>query len=201
MKIWLSVALLSSGAAVAASLWLAPPAAVAPTAATAPSGGQSVAPAALKPAPLAPLARPYSPALAAAPPAEEVSEEAAFSVAEAQMLMQLMAESGDPRQPAAGGLQPRTPATAAQLANPEQYAAFEGQQSRAEVQAWTLGVQQIPQIREHIEQAAQSGERSNSEIDEARAALEQLEMLHSKLQREAPQLLPTARSAEPVPQP
>ena len=41
------------------------------------------------------------------------------------------------------------------------------------------GVQQIPAIRERIEQAAQSGEHSQIELDEARAALEQLEMFHN----------------------
>jgi soluble cytochrome b562 len=112
-------------------------------------------------------------------------------------LMQLMAESGDPRQPAAGGLQPRTPATAAQLANPQAYAAFADEQSRAEVQAWTSGVQQIAQMRENIEQAAQSGERSSSEIDEARAALAQLEMLQNTLQRETPQSLPAVPASKP----
>jgi soluble cytochrome b562 len=118
-------------------------------------------------------------------------------VAQAQALMQLMAESGDPRQPAAGGLQPRTPATAAQLANPQAYAAFADEQSRAEVQAWTSGVQQIAQMRENIEQAAQSGERSSSEIDEARAALAQLEMLQNTLQRETPQSLPAVPASKP----
>ena len=54
---------------------------------------------------------------------------------------------------------------------------------------YASGVQQIPAIRERIEQAAQSGERTSSELIEARAALEQLEMLQSKLQRERPELL------------
>ena len=55
-------------------------------------------------------------------------------------------------------------------------------------------MQQIPSIRERIEQAAQSGERSAVEIDEARAALEQLQQLHSRLQRESPELLPGSDS-------
>ena len=106
------------------------------------------------------------------------------------MLIQLMAEQGDPRSPALGQLKPRPPASAAQLADPKQYSAFEDQHSRDLVMAYAGGVQQIPAIRERIEQAAQSGERSAEEISEARAALEQLEMLQSKLQREAPELLP-----------
>lgn len=189
MKRWLGVALLSSGAAVAAGLWLAPPVAL-PTTATAPVAGSALASLAAKSVPIAALPSPRSPALAATPPAEK----AAYSVEEAQMLMQVLAEQGDPRQPAAGGLQARTPATPAQLASPEQYAAFVDQQSRAEVQAWTSGVQQIPQIREQIELAAQSGERNPVEINEARAALEQLEMMQSRLQREAPELLPSGSS-------
>ncbi|MCH2792494.1 hypothetical protein K3V35_14720, partial [Listeria monocytogenes] len=44
--------------------------------------------------------------------------------------------------------------------------------------------------RARIEAAEQGGERSAEEIDEARAALGQLEMLRDKLQRESPQLLP-----------
>jgi hypothetical protein len=188
MKGWLAAAVLSSAATVAASLWLAAP----------PEPGVPVV--------AAPV--PRSPALAAAPlpklspvrprpaprlPAAAVpGETPRYSVAQAQMLMQLMAESGDPRQPAAGGLQPRTAASPAQLANPAAYVAFADQQSRAEVLAWTSGVQQIAQIRTQIEQAEQSGERSGAEIDEARGALEQLQMLQSKLQREAPELLPGA---------
>lgn len=188
MRRWLGVALLSCGAAVAASLYLAPSPDSLPAVATTRANRPAVTPLALKPAPQTALAKPRSPAPVAAPPVEV----AAYSVAEAQMLMQVMAEQGDPRQPPAGGLQARTPATPAQLASPEQYAAFEDQQSRAEVQAWASGVQQIPQIREQIELAAQSGERSGSEIDEARAALEQLEMMQTRLQREAPELLPGA---------
>ena len=117
------------------------------------------------------------------------------------MLMQLMAEQGDPRSPPLGQLKPREQASAAQLADPKQYSAFEDKHSRALVMAYAGGVQQIPAIRERIEQAAQSGERSAAEIDEARAALEQLEMLQSKLQREAPELLPGASASTPAPAP
>lgn len=187
MKRWLGVALLSCGAALATSLWLAPQSAVLPMAAAPRPAPRAVAPVANKPASPEAAPKPRSTLPVAAPPVEV----AAYSVAEAQMLMQLMAEQGDPRQPAAGGLQPRRSATPAQLASPEQYAAFEDQQSRAEVQAWASGVQQIPQIREQIELATQSGERSPVEINEARAALEQLEMMQSRLQREAPELLPS----------
>ena len=105
------------------------------------------------------------------------------------MLIQLMADQGDPRSPALGQLKPRERASAAQLADPAQYSAFEDQQTRDQLMAFAGGVQQIPAIRERIEQAAQSGERNANEIDEARAALEQLEMLQSKLQRERPELL------------
>lgn len=106
------------------------------------------------------------------------------------MLIQLMADQGDPRRPPLGQLKPRQPASTAQLADPAQYKAFEDQHSRDLIMAYASGVQQIPAIRDRIEQAAQSGERNASEIDEARAALEQLEMLQSKLQRERPELLP-----------
>ena len=187
MKLWLGMALLSCGAAVAASLWLAPQSAALPTVVAPLSTPPAVAPLASKPAPLAPALKPRSPLPVAAPSVEV----AAYSVAEAQMLMQVMAEQGDPRQPVAGGLQPRPTATPAQLASPEQYAAFEDQQTRAQVQAWAGGVQQIPYMREQIELAAQSGERTPVEINEARAALEQLEMMQSQLQREAPALLPS----------
>lgn len=113
-----------------------------------------------------------------------------LNVEEAQMLMQLMAEQGDPRSPALGERQPRQAATAAQLADPEQYRAFEEQHSRAQIMAYTGGVKQIPAIRQRIEEEAQAGRRSAEELDEARAALQQLEMLQNKLQREAPELLP-----------
>ncbi|NQD96420.1 hypothetical protein HP532_27545 [Pseudomonas sp. CrR25] len=141
-------------------------------------------------------------ALPAAPPAEvsltAVSVPAdpappapSLSAQEAQVLMQVMLDKGDPRSPPLGALKPRATPTAAQLADPAQYQAFEDGHSRALVQAYAGGVQQIPGIRARIEAAAQSGERSATEIDEARAALEQLELLQRTLQREAPELLPT----------
>ncbi len=190
MKRWLGVALLSSGAAVAVSLWLAAPPEV-PVTAGVPRA--LVNPIAVAP----PVTQPALARVAASVPAAAVvpAEKPAYSVEEAQMLMQVMAESGDPRQPPAGGLKPRESASPAQLADPAAYAAFEDKHARAEIQAWASGVQQIPQMREQIEQAAQSGERSSVEIDEARGALEQLEMLQSRLQREAPELLPGAVSA------
>ncbi|MGH8355111.1 MAG: hypothetical protein ACRERY_16530, partial [Pseudomonas sp.] len=95
-------------------------------------------------------------------------------------LIQLLAEQGDPRSPPLQASQPRTKAPAAALADPALYAQFEERQTRAQIQAYTDGVRQIPEIRERIEQAAQSGERNAEEIDEARAALEQLEMLRSQ---------------------
>lgn len=135
----------------------------------------------------------HQPAAIPAPaekPVEEPPSEPQLNAQEAQMLIQLMADQGDPRSPALGQLKPRQPANPAQLADPAQYSAFEDQQTRDQIMAYASGVQQIPAIRERIEQAAQSGERSQSELIEARAALEQLEMLQSKLQRERPELLP-----------
>ena len=135
----------------------------------------------------------------ALPAAAEVPVEVkapTLSPVEAQVLIRLMAEQGDPRMPAKGGLKPRQPASAAQLADPQAYAAFEDEQTRSQVQAWTRGVEQIPAIRERIAQAEQAGDRSSAELDEARAALGQLEQLHSQLQQQAPQLLPTG----PAPQ-
>ncbi|MDZ4337479.1 MAG: hypothetical protein U1A62_27760, partial [Pseudomonas sp.] len=117
-------------------------------------------------------------------PAEEPPRETHLNAQEAQMLIQLMADQGDPRSPALGQLKPRQPASPAQMADPAQYSAFEDQQTRDQIMAYASGVQQIPAIRERIEQAAQSGARSQTELDEARAALEQLEMLQNKLQRE-----------------
>ncbi|MGV8209081.1 hypothetical protein ACV33L_31515, partial [Pseudomonas aeruginosa] len=57
-------------------------------------------------------------------------------------------------------------------------------------------VQQIPAIRARNEAAEQGGARSAEEIDEARAAIGQLEMMRDKLQRESQQLLP-GESAPP----
>jgi hypothetical protein len=125
-----------------------------------------------------------------APPDVARPPEPGLNAREAQMLMQLMAEQGDPRSPPLGRLEARQAASPSQLADPGQYRAFEEEQSRTLIQAYVGGVQQIPAIRARIEQAAQAGERNAVEIDEARAALAQLEMLQDKLQREAPELLP-----------
>ena len=189
MKRWLIGGLLSATTAVALGIWWLP--GVEPIATVAVpqvAAARSVEP----PSPLASEPQPQPAAANSAPiaPVVDSTVEPALNAEEAQVLMQMMAEQGDPRSPQLGTLKPREQATPAQLADPAQYQAFEDQQSRALIQAYASGVQQIPAIRQRIEQAAQSGERSAEEIDEARAALEQLEMLQNKLQREAPQLLP-----------
>ncbi|MDP3816444.1 hypothetical protein [Pseudomonas sp.] len=192
MKRWLSLALLNVGAAVLLAAWLVLEARPTTDAVTLAPPLQSPAATVQAVAQVAPLA----PAAVAPPPTPKVAlavaePEPELNAQEAQMLMQLMAEQGDPRSPPLGTLKPREQASPAMLADPKQYSAFEDKHSRSLVMAYAGGVQQIPAIRERIEQAAQSGERSAAEIIEARAALEQLEMLQSKLQREAPELLPS----------
>ena len=185
MKGWLAVGLLSVSAAITLAVLNAPEAD--PTAAVAPvTTSATHLPA---PPPARPTATPAPVPTTASPPMDEPPNEPTLNVQEAQMLIQLMADHGDPRSPALGGLKPRQPASPAQLADPAQYRAFEDQHSRDQIMAYASGVQQIPAIRERIEQAAQSGERSPDELTEARAALEQLEMLQSKLQREQPGVL------------
>ena len=183
MRAWLGIGLLGVITAVAIVVVRTPQADTAPAAAA-----QAATP--ISPhirLPDMPAALPtQQPAAIPAPaekPVEEPPSEPQLNAQEAQMLIQLMADQGDPRSPALGQLKPRQPASAAQLADPAQYSAFEDQHSRDLIMAYASGVQQIPAIRERIEQAAQSGERSQTELDEARAALEQLEMLQSKLQR------------------
>ncbi len=189
MKRWLVGGLLSATVAVALGIWLAPGTQPVATVAVSqvaekrsleptspPAPKPQLLPVATNPAPIASVVDSFA--------------EPALNAEEAQVLMQLMADQGDPRSPLLGTLKPREQPTPAQLADPAQYQAFEDKQSRALIQAYASGVQQIPAIRERIEQAAQSGERNATEIDEARAALEQLEMLQSKLRREAPELLP-----------
>ncbi|QLC73041.1 hypothetical protein LPB260_20030 [Pseudomonas sp. LPB0260] len=190
MKRWLGAALLGCAGAVALTLWLAPGAAPVrqPAPAQAVQTPELVPPAPVVAAPAAAKAPATVSAAAEQPPAEAPLPPG-LDPLEAQLLMQLMLERGDPRSPALGELEPRPTPSPAVLADPAQYQAFEDQHSRAQIQAYVGGVQQIPAIRERIEQAAQSGERNAAELDEARAALEQLEMLQRKLQREAPELL------------
>jgi len=191
MKGWLGIALLSVVTAVTVVIVRMPQADTAPALAQ-----QAIAP--LNPpirlpdipATRLPQQQPVATPAPAAEPVEAATNEPQLNAQEAQMLIQLMADQGDPRSPALGQLKPRERASAAQLSDPAQYSAFEDQQTRDQLMAFAGGVQQIPAIRERIEQAAQSGERNANEIDEARAALEQLEMLQSKLQRERPELLP-----------
>lgn len=186
MKRWLAGALCAASSAVGLSLWLEP-GATPPAPQAAPTLALAAKP--LFAPPSAPAPRPL-PTTSRDGPALLDSDRPGLNAREAQMLIQVMAEQGDPRSPPLGRLKPRQPASPSQRADPEQYSAFEDGQSRALIQAYTGGVQQIPAIRARIEQAAQAGERSAVEIDEARAALAQLEMLQEKLQREAPQLLP-----------
>jgi hypothetical protein len=191
VKGWLAVGLLSVSAAITLAVLNAPEAE--PVATVAPVTASATRSATHLPAP--PAARPTAtpapaPAPApASPPLDEPPNAPTLNVQEAQMLIQLMADQGDPRSPALGELKPRQPASTAQLADPAQYRTFEDQHSRDQIMAYASGVQQISAIRERIEQAAQSGERSPDELSEARAALEQLEMLQSKLQREQPGVL------------
>lgn len=138
-----------------------------------------------------PLVRPAAREPAAEPVVVTLDREQAIQ------FMQLVRDEGDPRSPPLGGLQPPQDATPEELADPKRYAAFEQGQTRELVQAYTSGVQQIPEIRARIEAAEQGGERSAEEIDEARAALEQLEMMRGKLERESPELLPDGNPPTP----
>lgn len=197
MKTLLSLALLACGLTISVALWWL---AAAPPDAPIASLGAPSAPLPRSAAlPASPVRTAILPAAKLAKPAPPLETPPSYSLAEAQMLMQVMAEQGEPRQPAAGGLRARTAASPAQLASPADYAAFEEQQTRAQVQAWASGVQQIPYISEQIELAAQNGTRSTQELDEARAALEQLQQLQRQLQRDAPELLPSSAGPPPVP--
>lgn len=190
MKAWLGIGLLGVITAVTIVVVRTPQADTAPAAAA--QAATPISPHIRLPDMSAALPT-QQPAAIPAPAEKSVEEPLSkpqLNAQEAQMLIQLMADQGDPRSPALGQLKPRQPASAAQLADPAQYSAFEDQQTRDQIMAYASGVQQIPAIRERIEQAAQSGERSQTELDEARAALEQLEVLQSKLQREGPELLP-----------
>lgn len=155
---------------------------------------------AVVPSPREPVLSPVptpAPRPAVAQVAAAVPEERPLDQQDAILFMQMMEQEGDPRRPELGGLKPRQGATAAELADPRQYAALEDRQARELVQAYTSGVQQIPEIRARIEAAAQSGERTAAELDEARAALQQLEALQSRLERQAPQLLPGGTAPTP----
>ena len=192
MKAWLGIGLLGVITAVTIVVVRTPQADTAPTVAPPPATPISQ-PIRLPEMPAAlPAQQPVATPKPVKKPAEELPSEPQLNAQEAQMLIQLMADQGDPRSPALGQLKPRQPASPAQLADPAQYSAFEDRQTRDQIMAYASGVQPIPAIRERIEQAAQSGERSQSELDEARAALEQLEMLQSKLRRERPELMPAS---------
>lgn len=189
MKVWLSATLLAVASLMAGAVWFAAPGPAPERVAAAPP---------LPHPPALPELRP--PAVVAVPaqvritplPAIEPAPVARLNAEEAQTLMQLMAAQGDPRSPALQTSRPRQRASAAELADPRLYAQFEDRQAREQILAYTAGVQQIPAIRERIELAAQSGERNAEELDEARAALEQLEQLQDRLEREAPHLLPSS---------
>ncbi|OEC57211.1 MULTISPECIES: hypothetical protein [Pseudomonas] len=198
MKGWLGLALASvlvSAGVGAAWNWREAPVAVA-----SPSQAPLV-PASLPPAPVSTASQPVAAPATAAPVVTKAVDEAPPSPApldlqQAQQFMHWTAEHGDPRSPALGGLKPRQAASEAERADPRQYAALEERQTRELVQAYAAGVQQIPEIRARIEAAAQSGERSPAELDEARAALEQLEAMQARLEREAPELLPGSARAD-----
>ncbi len=202
MKRWFGVALAGSVAVALLSC-----ATVLLTPFPAPGALPALAPPAAPPASLPPQPLPVSPGASPGALAPDRSTTTAtpaieappLTQAEAIQFMQELAEQGDPRSPALGGLKSRQRATAAELSDPRQYAALEERQTRELLQAYASGVQQIPEIRARIEAAAQSGERSVTELDEARAALEQMEAMRGRLEREAPQLLPDETVAPPAP--
>lgn len=191
MKGWIAAALVCSAGAVAVAGIMVT---LEPTPMAAAEAAPVVRPkVAVVPSPREPVLSPVptpAPRPAVAQVAAAVPEERSLDQQDAILFMQMMEQEGDPRRPELGGLKPRQGATAAELADPRQYAALEDRQARELVQAYTSGVQQIPEIRARIEAAAQSGERTAAELDEARAALQQLEALQSRLERQAPQLLP-----------
>ncbi|TRX73834.1 hypothetical protein [Pseudomonas mangiferae] len=194
----LLAALACCAASVTAVLYGFPAPTTAPAVPVPRSLPPSAAAAPALPAPSAP-ARPAAPTVRPAPaaPPEADGPAPTLSAEEAQVLMQVMAERGDPRSPALGGLEPRRPAPAAALDDPRAYSAFEAEAERRQAQAYLDGIREIPAIRERIEDAAQSGERDAAQLDEARAALQQLEMLRDSLARDAPGLLPEASPATP----
>ena len=191
MKAWLGAALLAVSSLTAGAVWFAAPtyerAAAVPPVAPQPQRLSNLRPPATAAAATAAVQVTPVPA----PLHASVVQATHLNAEEAQALMQSMAAQGDPRSPALLPGRPRVKASAAELADPRLYTQFEERQTREQILAYTAGVQQIPVIRERIELAAQSGERNAEELDEARAALEQLEQLRYRLEREAPQLLPS----------
>lgn len=146
MKRWLGVALGCSGLAIAlacAGVLLAPADMAASSSSPSPARTVAALPAVDdRPPPPAPVrSQAAAPAYEAEPPAAELDREQAIQ------FMQMLRDEGDPRSPPLGGLQPRQGATAQELADPKQYQAFEERQTRELVQAYTSGVQQIPEIR------------------------------------------------------
>ncbi|WP_263143675.1 hypothetical protein [Pseudomonas sp. RIT-PI-AD] len=186
---WLAAALGCAASAVAAVVYLAEadPAPAPPAVAAVPRGAPLAEAGTWSPPPAPRVSRPALPAPTAK--VAETDSPPGLDAEAAQVLMQVMIERGDPRSPALGGLRPRRPATAATLADPQAYAAFQADEERRQAQAYIAGVQQIPAIRARIEDAAQGGERSAAELDEARGALQQLEMLRDSLRTQAPELL------------
>ncbi len=141
------------------------------------------------------LAKPAGDAFSVSPAPErpiekETASEPTLSPAEAITLMQVMAEQGDPRSPALLKTTPRRLPTAEQLADSAQYSAYEQEQLNDLLRSYTGIVNDIPEIKQRIDQAEQLGERTSEEISEAREALGQLEAMQARLQQENPALLP-----------
>lgn len=191
MTRWLLLALgcVSGGVAAAWLLFSAPPATL-----NHPLVGVATQPAsatAAKPE----LAKPASDAFSVSPAPErpieaEAASEPTLSPAEAITLMQVMAEQGDPRSPALLKTTPRRLPSAEQLADSEQYSAYEQEQLNDLLRSYTGIVNDIPDIKQRIDQAEQLGERTPEEISEAREAVGQLEAMQARLQQENPALLP-----------
>lgn len=190
MTRWLLLALgcVSGGVAAAWLLFSAPPAPL-----NQPVAGVAISPATASPAKpeLAKLAGDaFSVSPAPERPVEKEASEPTLSPAEAITLMQVMAEQGDPRSPALLKTTPRRLPTAEQLADSEQYSAYEQEQLNDLLRSYTGIVNDIPDIKQRIDQAEQLGERTPEEISEAREAVGQLEAMQARLQQENPALLP-----------
>ncbi len=97
--------------------------------------------------------------------------------------------AGDSRTPEMAPQMEREKPSAAVLADPERYAAYEEQQSRNIAAVYLSMLKQIPTLRARIDAAKASGSKSSEDIAEAEEALAKLEELKRDIESTHPDML------------
>ncbi len=111
----------------------------------------------------------------------QADAQAKISPEEAIDLMKKNLAEGDDRKPEIRAYHAVEPPTQEELDEPELYAQYEARQEKKLIASYLNQVKRLPELIATIEQAEQSGQYTDDEIDEAKQALAELEKLNDQI--------------------